>query len=75
MKRLIALPLIALTLQGCILDKLDDPSKPTPAQQAMVQQQAMIVETAVMTEVSVVECQPVFRVTKCIDGEPRGWWE
>lgn len=67
-----AIPLIALTCAGCPqLDKLRDPSKPTPEQQAMVDAGMF----GVMTEVSVTPpCVEEFRAVRCIDGVPSNWW-
>lgn len=70
-RALLILPL-ALSLQGCVFEKWSDPSKPTPAQQAMVDAGMF----GVMTEVDVVpECEVEWRVTKCVGGIAYGWWE
>lgn len=70
-RALLILPL-ALALQGCVLDKISDPSKPTPAQQAMVDAGMF----GVMTEMSVTpECtSDEFRVFKCHDGLKYAYW-
>lgn len=68
-RALLILPL-ALSLQGCVLDKWKDPSKPTPAQQAMVDAGMF----GVMTEVSVTPCVEEFRAVRCVDGVASNWW-
>lgn len=76
MIRLTIIP-IALALSGCALDKLDDLSKPTPAQQAMVERQALFSKPAVLTEVDLTppECTgDEWRVYRCIDGKRKDWW-
>lgn len=71
MTRLALIIAATLTLQGCYLDKIKDPSKPTPAQQAMVDAGMF----GVMTEVSVTPtCHEEFRAVRCVDGVASNWW-
>jgi heme/copper-type cytochrome/quinol oxidase subunit 2 len=70
MTRLLALSLVALTLQGCILEKLDNPSEPSPSQQAWLDQQAMfsaspVVEPVAFVSVPAKQCVERFRENRC----------